>query len=170
MPRLLPTAALAAAALAGRNDDGLRLALDSIYAPEASPWAVPAYRFDMVVAGARAGTISLRIGTTDRVVLYAGQVGFSVEPEFRGRHLAERAVRLLLPLAARHGLDPLWITCNPDNVASRRTIERLGAAYVETVDLAPDYDRYVSRGERHKLRFRLDLPVMAAPAPAPDSA
>ena len=144
------------AVLGAARDDDLRLALDTIYLPDGSPWQVPAYRFNMVVDDARAGTISLRVGHNEWLVRYAGQVGFSVGPPFRGRHLAERATRLLLPLARSHGLDPLWISCNPDNAASRRVIERLGAVFVELVDLPPDYDRYTSRGERQKLRFRLD--------------
>ena len=36
-------------------------------------------------------------------------------------------MRLLLPLARRHGLQTVWITCNPDNWASRRTCELAGA-------------------------------------------
>ena len=137
------------------RDDDLRLVLDRIEVPNGSPGVVPAYRFHLVADGARAGSISLRVGAGERLVRYAGQVGFSVEPAFRGRRLAGRSVRLVLPLAAAHGLNPVWLTCNPDNAASRRVMERLGATYIETVDLPPDYDRYVSRGERHKMRFRI---------------
>ena len=102
----------------------------------------------------RAGTIGLRVGDNERLVRHAGQGGFAVEPPFRGQRLAERATRLLLPLARAHGLDPLWITCDPDNAASVRTLERLGAVFVERVELPPDHDRYAA-GERHKLRYRL---------------
>jgi tagatose 1,6-diphosphate aldolase len=42
---------------------------------------------------------------------------------------------LLLPLAARYGLTELWITCNPDNFASRRTYGVAGVEFVEIVDL-----------------------------------
>jgi tagatose 1,6-diphosphate aldolase len=42
-----------------------------------------------------------------------------------------------VPLAVRHGLSELWITCNPDNIASRRTCEAAGAELVEVVDLPP---------------------------------
>jgi len=89
-------------------------------------------------------------------VQYIGHIGYAVQEAFRGRHFAERAVRLVLPLAAEHGINPIWITCGPDNAASRRTIERLGAAYVETVDVPDDYP--LNPGMiRKKCRFRLDL-------------
>jgi tagatose 1,6-diphosphate aldolase len=50
----------------------------------------------------------------------------------------------------------LWITCNPDNYASRRTCERLGAEMVEIVPL-PSNNVLYQRGEREKCRYRLDL-------------
>ena len=150
-----PAAAHASATVEARDGD-LRLELDRVDPPDGSRWSVPAYHFAMVVRDERAGTISLRAGDNERLVRYAGQVGFAVDPPFRGQHLAERATRLLLPLAHIHGLDPLWITCNPDNPASIRTLERLGAAFVEEVTLPSDYDRYAA-GERYKLRYRLAL-------------
>lgn len=148
---------LAHAFLADARDDDLTLGLDVIYESDTSPWMAPAYRFDMLVQGAKVGTISLRVGDDERLVRYAGHVGYSVDEPWRGRRLAERATRLLLPLARAHGLDPLWIGCNPDNAPSRRTLERLGATFFETVALPPDYVRYYSRGEREKCRYRLSL-------------
>jgi tagatose 1,6-diphosphate aldolase len=79
-----------------------------------------------------------------------------VYPPARGRHYAERAARLLLPLARRHGMSELWITCNPDNAASRRTCERLGGELVEIVPIPPDHAFY-SRGERAKCRYLIRL-------------
>src|SRR5690606_29150198 len=82
-----------------------------------------------------AGGMGLRIGMSPDIVLYFGHVGYHVYPPYRGRHLAERAVRLILPLFCSHGLDPMWITTNPDNLPSRRTCERLGAELVDIVDV-----------------------------------
>jgi predicted acetyltransferase len=145
-----------ARAFAAQTGPGeVALEMDRVYDLESSPWGVPAYRFHILAGGEQAGTVSLRIGSSARVVRYAGHVGFAVHPPFRGRRLAERAVRLLLPLAKEHGLHTLWITCHPANLASQQTLERLGAIYVETVPLPPDYDAY-AQGEREKRRFRLE--------------
>lgn len=116
----------------------------------------PAYHFRLVVQRQKAGSLSLRIGRTPSLELYAGHIGYEVVPRFRGRHYAERACRLVLPLARLHGLDPLWITCDPDNLPSRRTCERLGARLVEIVPVPPDSELY-RQGERRKCRYRLDL-------------
>ena len=103
-----------------------------------------------------AGGIGLRIGTNDEIRKYAGHVGYHVYPPARGHHYAERACRLLLPLARAHGIRELWITVNPDNVASRRTCERLGASLVDTILIPTDHP-FFARGERAKCRYLLAL-------------
>lgn len=118
----------------------------------------PSYTFAMVHApdGLEAGRISVRIGVSDLLVQYAGQIGYHVVERFRGRRFAARSCQLLLPLCVAHGINPLWITCNPDNFPSRRTCEILGMELVEIVDLPKDTEMYRS-GERKKCRYRLDL-------------
>jgi GNAT superfamily N-acetyltransferase len=116
---------------------------------------LPGYLFEMRVGGRRAGGLNLRVGNTRKIVMYAGHIGYAVEPEHRGHHYAERACRLILPLAKAHGLDTIWITCNPDNMPSRRTCERLGAEMVEIVPLPEGDDQYQA-GDREKC-YRLDL-------------
>jgi tagatose 1,6-diphosphate aldolase len=103
-----------------------------------------------------AGGLNLRIGTNAEIERYTGNIGYEVYPPARGRHYAERACRLLLPLARRHGMERLWITCNPDNYASRRTCERLGAQLVETVAIPKDHP-FRSRGETAKCRYLVEL-------------
>jgi tagatose 1,6-diphosphate aldolase len=103
-----------------------------------------------------AGGLSLRISDSHNTRMYYGHVGYNVFPPARGRHLAERGCRLVLPLARMHGFSELWITCNPENAASRRTCERLGASLIEMVDLPEDFPLY-QRGERRKCRYRLDI-------------
>jgi tagatose 1,6-diphosphate aldolase len=103
-----------------------------------------------------AGGISLRIGDTADLRLYVGHVGYHVYPPYRGHRYAERATRLLLPLARHHGLRELWITANPENAASCATCERLGAALIDTIPLPPQHQLY-QRGDRLKCRYRLAL-------------
>ncbi len=105
---------------------------------------------------AMAGSISLRIGQSPNLDRYLGHIGYHVFPPARGHHFAERAARLLLPLARAHGQQTLWITCNPDNAASRRTCERLSASYVDVVPV-PRENALYSQGDREKCRYRLDL-------------
>jgi len=103
-----------------------------------------------------AGSISLRIGHSLNLDCYLGHIGYHVLPPARGHHFAERAARLLLPIARAHGHRSLWITCNPDNYASRRTCERLGAMFVDLLPV-PKGNALYSQGDRQKCRYRLDL-------------
>ncbi len=102
------------------------------------------------------GSISLRIGHSLNLDRYLGHIGYHVLPAARGRHFSERAARLILPIARMHGHDHLWITVNPENVASRRTCERLGAEFVDTVALPKDNPLY-GQGDRTKCRYRVGL-------------
>lgn len=119
---------------------------------------VPAYWFAIRIDAIAedVGTIRLRPQTTPHLEQIRGHIGYAVEPKHQGHHYAERAARLLLPLARRHGLNPVWITCPPENTASRRTCERLGAVLVEIVDIPPGDVAY-QQGQRQKCRYRLDL-------------
>jgi len=90
------------------------------------------------------------------LIMYGGHLAYQVAPEYRGHRYATRGCKLLLPLARQHGFKTLWITCNPDNIASRRTCELVGAKLVEMVDLPEDIDMY-QEGERQKCCYRLDL-------------
>ena len=118
---------------------------------------VPTYSFHMVSIshGTRMGQINLRIGSTPHVERYAGHIGYGVHSEHRGHHYAARSVKLLLPLARRHALDPIWITCDPENLASRRSLEIAGAEFVEIVDVPADCGIRKFGGKLRKCRYRL---------------
>jgi predicted acetyltransferase len=116
---------------------------------------VPAYEFTvrLPVIHTPVGRINLRIGNTEHVIKYGGHIGYGIEEKYRGHHYAAKACRLIKQVALDHGLDTLWITCNPDNYPSRRTLEILGCKLVEIIDLPEDLDMY-KRGERQVGRYR----------------
>ena len=139
-------------------DNDLELILVEKYPGDPAINYVPAYKFKMrpVDRDEEIGLIELRVGNTNQIIMYGGHIGYSVRLEYRGHRYAARALRLLLPLARSHGLNALWITCSPDNIASRKTCELAGATLIEIVDLPADTDMY-QEGERQKCRYRIDL-------------
>ncbi len=139
-------------------DEELELLLVKTYPEDPSRGFSPAYKFIMTIhsQGGDVGQIQLRVGNTEHIHLYAGHLGYSVMEKYRGNRYAVRATNLILPLARNHDLNPLWITCNPNNIPSRRTCEILGAKLIEIVDL-PEHTNMYKRGERQKCRYRLDL-------------
>jgi hypothetical protein len=64
--------------------------------------------------------------------------------------------------------DVKWITCNLDNIASRKTCELAGARLVEIVDLSEDTDMY-RKGERQKCRYRIDVQERSSPGGPSDN-
>jgi predicted acetyltransferase len=72
------------------------------------------------------GRISLRHALTPWLLEVGGHIGYAVRPSARGRGYATRALALMLPVAAAHGIDPVLITCDDTNVASRKVIEANG--------------------------------------------
>ncbi|MEZ5938303.1 MAG: GNAT family N-acetyltransferase [Hyphomonadaceae bacterium] len=134
----------------------MRLAVRARYGAATSPWKTDAVLYDVRANWRKVGRLSFRPSTDIRNLLYAGQVGYRIAEQYRGRGYAAEAVRLLLPIARGRGLDELWVTCNPDNRASIRTLEKIGAVYVETVDLPPG-EYYYERGEVQKRRYRIDI-------------
>jgi predicted acetyltransferase len=117
---------------------------------------LPACHYEIVLesTGQVVGKIDLRIGYTTSLVRYGGHIGYQVFEQHRGNHYAGKACRLLKKVAKQHGMDVIWITCNPDNWPSRKTCEWIGAQLVEIVDLSPDNDQY-QRGDRQKCRYRV---------------
>jgi tagatose 1,6-diphosphate aldolase len=69
---------------------------------------------------------------------------YDVDEGYRGHKYAARGCRLLFPLARRHGLKSLLITCAADNTASRRTCKLIGARYVDTIEAEIEPGRYRS--------------------------
>lgn len=139
-------------------DGDLKLVLEKCVPADPSKNYVPAYEFKMCVGDSsdKIGHVNFRAGSTSELIFIGGHLGYGVDSEYRGRQLAERACRLLIPFIKQHGFSEIWITCNPDNYASRKTCERLGAELVEIVDVPLNHEMYKD-GDRQKCRFRLEV-------------
>ncbi len=86
--------------------------------------AAEAYAFAIVAGGSDhlVGVIELRAPEDG-----AADVGYWVRDDARGRGIATRALRLVSEWAIRElGVERLWLTAAPDNVASQRVAEKVG--------------------------------------------
>lgn len=80
-----------------------------------------------------------------------GHIGFAVVPAKRNRGYATRALAETLPLARAEGLRYVELTTDPDNIASRRTIEANGGVLREQFLKPAQY------GSTPGLRYRIRL-------------
>jgi predicted acetyltransferase len=119
---------------------------------------VPTYFFRMVHADTNdeLGNTNLRVSSTPHIERYAGHIGYSVYEPYRGHRYAARSLVLLAPMSRELGFASLWITCDPENAASRRTLELAGAELIETVDVPSDCIIFKT-GHPRKCRYQLDL-------------
>ncbi|MDD5293218.1 MAG: GNAT family N-acetyltransferase [Candidatus Izemoplasmatales bacterium] len=138
------------------EDDEIRLRLDRITEAIPEKKYQMAYRFSIVLHPCVVvGVCSLRVGTIDELY-YAGHIGYGIHEAYRGHHYASKACVLLFKLARAVGLSEVIITCNPENIASRKTMERVGCVYIEHVLLPEDHEMY-RLGERSKLIYKKSL-------------
>lgn len=113
---------------------------------------VPYYHFKTVnVHGIEVGHINLRLGDNEHITMIAGHIGYTVIERFRGNHYAYKACVALSVFVAKF-YESVIITCDPDNHASIKTIEKLGANYLGTVKV-PRHDRAYAGGARRKRRY-----------------
>ena len=79
------------------------------------------------------GMIRLRLTNDTDFLNYFGHVGYFIKTKARGHYYAAKALKMLLPLAKVHNITPLIITCNPDNIPSIKTCQKVGATHLKTL-------------------------------------
>ena len=70
------------------------------------------------------GVSNLRHELTPSLKLVGGHIGFGVRPSQRGKGLGSRLLALTLLEAKRRGMDRVLLTCDRQNQASARVIEK----------------------------------------------
>lgn len=78
------------------------------------------------------GFLAIRHRLTEHLLEVGGHIGYSIRPSARRRGLAAQALHDALPVARDLGLDQVLLTCDEDNVGSRRTIEKNGGVYEDS--------------------------------------
>ena len=121
----------------------------------AGPDGLPFYFYDILTGGQPVGKISIRVGGNFHTY-YNGNIGYEVDGPHRGHGYARAACRLVLPVARYHGMTSLYLTCAEGNIASRRTIEHLGAEFLETCPVPREYFAWREGMERQRI-YRLAI-------------
>jgi len=88
---------------------------------------VPSSTFWAVEGRQIVGMITLRHFLNERLEKIGGHVGYSVHPSHRGRGLASKMLKMILPKAREMGLRRLLLVCEKSNEASARVMEKNGA-------------------------------------------
>ena len=116
---------------------------------------LPFYYYDICVNSIAIGKISIRIGS-NYYSYYNGNIGYEIDKEYRGSNYAYKASKLVLQVAKAHNMSELILTCDESNIASYKTIEKLGAELIEIVKPPKDYFAYREDMEKQRI-YKLSL-------------
>lgn len=72
------------------------------------------------------GCVELRHDLNDELKVLGGHVGYSVAPEERRKGYATEILRQVILKAKEFGIASLMLTCDAENIASERTIQKCG--------------------------------------------
>jgi predicted acetyltransferase len=102
-------------------------------------WQVPG-TFELALVGEQvAGRLSVRHRLNDQLMNKGGHIGYGVLPEFRHQGVGKALMRRGLEIAASLGIARALVTCDDDNVPSRRIIEGAGGI-LESLYVAKEGD------------------------------
>ena len=116
------------------------------------------------------GQVSIRPELcTSYLITYGGHIGYSIRPTRRRQGYGTKMLTLTLAESRALGLSRLLVTCDSDNVGSRRIIESNGGRFERGLKM--DVRAFKAEGRAHqpdvqKLRYWIDLADSAAPMPA----
>lgn len=102
---------------------------------------LPFYYYDIFLKDRFIGKISMRIGKNFNSY-YNGNIGYEIEETFRGNNFSFKACKLVLTVAKAHGMNEITLSCDEDNIASYKTIEKLGSKLVEITKPPETYFAY----------------------------
>lgn len=75
------------------------------------------------------GSINIRHCLNDFLINEGGHIGYSVSPQYRRQGYATRMLKEALEICIYWEIWPVLVTCNEDNIGSRKTIEKCGGHF-----------------------------------------
>ena len=99
--------------------------------------------------------------STSYLITYGGHIGYSIRPSKRNRGYGTKILALALEKASDLGLGKALVTCDSDNLASRKIIERNGGVFESSMAMRGEILSIEGRSNEEnvdKLRYWIDLP------------
>lgn len=93
------------------------------------PTHVPGTTFYMIVENMIVGAISIRHELNDYLLKHGGHIGYGVRPSQRGKGYATELLEYGKQFLKELGAERALLTCDKENPASRRVIEKCGGVF-----------------------------------------
>jgi predicted acetyltransferase len=114
-----------------------------------TPGRVPQTTYWITDKDGYAGRISIRHELTDALLKMGGNIGYGVIPSKRGLGYGNRALELALSKARTLGLKKVMLSCDSNNIGSKKIIEKNGGVLENEVP--------GENGKPSKLRYWITL-------------
>ena len=132
--------------------DDVTVIFDSVVDGDPRRGFVPFYHYRIIdKSNNDVGHINFRIGDSEHIRKAAGHIGFEIKPEHRGKNYATKAC-VAISSWVHQTSGTVIITADPDNLPSIKTIEGIGAVFLDEIAV-PVGDPHYQRGSRTKRRF-----------------
>jgi predicted acetyltransferase len=95
------------------------------FVPSSTYWLIDNKRF--------VGHINIRHQLNEKLRLIGGNIGYAVRPSLQGKGYGTILLQLALKKAGDLGLNTILITCDKDNIGSRRVIEKNGGVFQQEI-------------------------------------
>jgi predicted acetyltransferase len=97
--------------------------------PQTHLWLVEGSKF--------IGWVKIRHELNDTLMQYGGHIGYSIRPSERRKGYGTKILELGLEEAKRLGIEKVLVTCDDDNIASAKIIEKNGGV-MENTSISPE--------------------------------
>jgi predicted acetyltransferase len=114
------------------------------------PGRVPMSDYWLIDGDEYIGRLSLRHELNRSLLLWGGHIGYQIRPSKRRRGYGKEILRLGLLKAKEHGLHRVLVTCDEDNIGSRKIIEYNGGQLENIIEVEDSPVR--------KMRYWIDIP------------
>jgi predicted acetyltransferase len=114
-----------------------------------APYVIPQSHFWLIDNNEFIGILSLRRGLDETFIRISGHVGYQIRPSKRQRGYGKELLRLGLQKAKELGFTRILLTCDEDNIASKKVIESNGGKFENAI--------VVDGALVKKLRYWIDL-------------
>lgn len=92
-----------------------------------------------VVESRIVGRLSIRHSLNEHLQKYGGHIGYGIIPSERRKGYANEMLRQALPICRKLGIEKALISCDTNNIASRKVIENNGGIF-DSITKFPELD------------------------------
>jgi len=97
---------------------------------------VPCIDYEIIIDGASAGTLMVRLTDDFEKIAEEGNAGIELNRAFHNQNLVVDMTRLVYPLFKKHGISKLLVTFEEGKGAIKRACEELGGKPLDVITTA----------------------------------